>query len=650
MSTIQELQQRTVSFLTQSTAASETGEFEALGAAPPQPDNQFVLFLPSHLERALAVTRELMEIANAKPGDEGLEAALNKIESRRSEENLDLLKYALLVFITHHPQGRRLPIPPLDQRSPEKIVPSQMTVARGLQAMGGLGPEANLDHFREDTAVNDHHNKWHVVYPFSGIPDPNNPEQTITKNRQGELFWYMHQQMIARYDAERKAFDLAATVALADYQAPMAEGYDANLPGYSNRPPNSTMANLSQPGFSYTVADHATRRDRLLQAAQTGKLKRGNTTIPITPALLGNTQESNLDSVSDFNDPHSFYGTHHNLGHVLIASALDPQGNPSRPPGVMRGTDTAVRDPIFFRWHKHVDEIFFTWQETLPENDFTTGVPSVRIRKKLDGASAADNQSPDILLAFQDDIAGASAPTFDGQSFGEATFGGAHWNDPPSSFSVLTNELQTSMREESITLPDGSPGVKPYLDHKEFFYFFRLENLSAQVQKVTLRVYLVPKEWSDDRRKWIEMDKFAQSLTPNQKVVVFRPARFSSVVRKPAVRPSETRPPQPPGATGTDYCDCGWPYHLLLPRGKEAGMDFLLMVMLTDHQADLVGAEKKCGSMSFCGARDADYPDSKPMGYPFDRPFRRATIGQVITSQSNMAARELKIRFTGEEN
>ena len=74
-------------------------------------------------------------------------------------------------------------------------------------------------------------------------------------------------------------------------------------------------------------------------------------------------------------------------------------------------------------------------------------------------------------------------------------------------------------------------------------------------------------------------------------------------------------------------------------------MDFRLFVMLTDYQADLVGAEKKCGSMSFCGVKDADYPDKRPMGYPFDRPFA-APVSEVFKRPDlvNVAMRDIKIK------
>lgn len=94
---------------------------------------------------------------------------------------------------------------------------------------------------------------------------------------------------------------------------------------------------------------------------------------------------------------------------------------------------------------------------------------------------------------------------FDGQQVGETTFGGvANWDRPPSQFPVSTDEFLTFMREEEIRLPDGGVARKPYLDHEEFVYFLRLENLASQPQQVTIRVFIAPSEFAfKDRRTWI---------------------------------------------------------------------------------------------------------------------------------------------------
>lgn len=55
-----------------------------------------------------------------------------------------------------------------------------------------IDPEHRVAYFREDLGINLHHWHWHLVYPFDA--DVN----IVNKDRRGELFYYMHQQIIAR--------------------------------------------------------------------------------------------------------------------------------------------------------------------------------------------------------------------------------------------------------------------------------------------------------------------------------------------------------------------------------------------------------------------------------------------------------------------
>lgn len=194
-----------------------------------------------------------------------------------------------------------------------------------------------------------------------------------------------------------------------------------------------------------------------------------------------------------------------------------------------------------------------------------------------------------------------------------------------------------------------------YLYPQDFFYFLRVENTANRVSDVTVRIFLAPHDAAsvEDRRKWIELDKFKHTLQPKQRAVIFRRADESSVIRKPAVKTlgpveipvSSPLTGAPDAGDAENYCDCGWPYNLLLPRGTRAGMSFRLFVMLTDWQKDQVPGDSECGSMSYCGAKDK-YPDVRGMGYPFDRPFSvNKSIGQTIARQHNIATRDITIKW-----
>ena len=65
-------------------------------------------------------------------------------------------------------------------------------VESSTESLEAVGGEGQLDWFREDPLANQHHEHWHVVYPVGGVPDGRGG--ATGKDRQGELFFYMHQQ------------------------------------------------------------------------------------------------------------------------------------------------------------------------------------------------------------------------------------------------------------------------------------------------------------------------------------------------------------------------------------------------------------------------------------------------------------------------
>src|SRR4029077_852576 len=77
---------------------------------------------------------------------------------------------------------------------------------------------------------------------------------------------------------------------------------------------------------------------------------------------LGATVESTIAS-----DSRPTYGNLHNMGHVLLALIGSPDDIEH---GVMWSTGTAIMDPVFWQWHRHVDDFAFRWQEAQHSSDF----------------------------------------------------------------------------------------------------------------------------------------------------------------------------------------------------------------------------------------------------------------------------------------
>lgn len=640
-----------------------------------------------------------------------LGATLALVEEERDVGDPELVRQGFALFVTHNERGRSLVKPRTIRAAPGLFTaPRVKRVGRAL-SIGGLAP--TLDYWREDMLANEHHQHWHEVYPFTGRPpasfsqwvgsvsdadkvallnvikpgvnwqakvagataaqvaaffaaalDPPGrrnlldnffgqvpqgeqlPRALLRKililnDRHGELFLYMHRQMLARYDAELLSHQLARVAPFKPtaWGQPIPEGYDPEGLTAGQVPFTTRKANRALPA---QLAQFL----RSLQSQVDGVLRTG-----IVPSIDGSEPDRPIaaNSLGEFVEAQL-----HNTGHGLIGSLSEPipRGRPGAgsPNGVMNNPMAAIRDQVFWRWHKQIDDIGAKWQDTLVPATFSDQ-PAALIRDQLSGQPTPWT-SPDIVLVRTADLPANRTPA-QLQQLGQSMFGGAKWDTDFTAAPAQSGNTSLTTVSELVTFVDtaslANGRTVKFLSHEPFTYFIRVENTSAQRLEVTARIFLVPSTTAQDRRAWIEMDKFTSALQPHERAVLCRSDRDSAVIKRPA----ETSPvaiDSRPATAEPSYCDCGWPYTLLLPRGAAApGMQFRLMVMFTDATTDRVVQPGPCGSMSFCGARDR-YPDTRDMGYPFARPFAGApatAIRDFIRGLASAAARTVTIRHTG---
>ena len=569
--------------------------------AEPSPAQRFLPALPSHLTRAVDLAAHFMRLANAQPGEAGLLAVADDAEPRLREGDPAWTQYALRLFLAHHPEGRAVPVPTLTERAPHLVLPSGRPFPTKRVPPGLPGAEVWMDYFREDAALNDALDAVRLRAPASGHPDPTAPERRVLPARRGERHWHWVQQLLARYDTDRLSFGMHRVAPLQDLTAPINEGYDAGLAGYAPRPGGVGLTGLS----GYDLTEHAMRRDRLCAGASSGQLWLDDTPVLLeTLEELAHTLESTPASLDGeaWKNPLGPHGSYHHLGEVLLACARAPRDT-SGLPGVVGDPATAARDPLFYRWMRHVDEILDTWRSVhLPPHDLSDA-PPVTLRKWIGEGPYPAHQSPDFLLCFLKDLPGGDAPDFDGQRWGEETFGGAHWDEPPPTFFVSTHTLRTYLAKRPVRLPDGSEPLVNRLEHEPFAYFLRLENPLPREQTVTVRIHLVADAFAEDRRMWMEMDRFVCTLRPSAREVIYRPSRLASVVH-----------------------ENGWPANLLLPRGRREGMLFRFQVLVTDAAVD--GADGET--------------DAREAGYPFNRPLPGRRINELL-ERPNLITRNIWI-------
>jgi len=652
----------------------------------------FAWFDPVQAHDALMLAAELAVRAGSRRRvSAGLSLALDAADLAADQLPAGMVRQALAIFETHHRSARRLVKPRTVAADPGRFAPSRRPspVATGSSDQN----EAKLDYWREDALANEHHDHWHQVYPHSGLPptdwlqwatdvsrsaaaellealepsgnwaatvDTLTPQELLDEfmsraealngpqlraffdslsstayrglfrinDRQGELFFYMHQQMLARYDAERISVGLSRVTPFGptQWKQPIVEGYDPVLgTRYGRRDASRQLAPAHVTELS---AFHVELNDAITSG---GLLGAAATPIAVDRVTIGEATEGTDSRLRDLR-PGRYLGIH-NWGHSRIA-ALSVDG-----PGVMNDPSVAIRDPVFWRWHRYIDGLVEKWQSTLPAEDFSDA-PAVKVRNDLQGGTGAW-KSPDIILI---DTSGVVDPTMLPSTIG-AGVGGANWDTDFTDSTIVLPDGSTLPTVGNLTtrfkagqLIDGTPVM--HMTHDAFAYAVRIENSSSAPLLITLRVFIVPQQWAEQRRRWIELDKFIYTASPGRSVA-FRADTDLAVIKKPAeYDPSDIHPD---GGDPNDagYCACGWPNPLVLPRGTPTGLRSRVAVMCTDATLDNASPEGLCGSMSFCGAVDR-YPDARDMGYPFARPFA-SSIASTFAALDNAAARSVTI-------
>ena len=181
-------------------------------------------------------------------------------------------------------------IPSIMETFPDKYVDSQVfakvreevnIVPEGSRApieipvdytASNLEDEHRVAYFTEDLGVNLHHWHWHLVYPFSG------PMEVVNKDRRGELFYYFHQQMMARYNIERMCNSLRRVRRMVNFREPIPEAYFPKLDSlvanraYPGRPAGMVLqdVNREQDQWQIDIQDMETSIARVYEAIHSG--------------------------------------------------------------------------------------------------------------------------------------------------------------------------------------------------------------------------------------------------------------------------------------------------------------------------------------------------------------------------------------------
>ncbi|XP_057375654.1 phenoloxidase subunit 1-like isoform X2 [Daphnia carinata] len=609
----------------------------------------------------------------------------------RDAVNEHIFVYALSAALIQRKDARSLRLPPIYEIFPGKFFETKVRSEAQTSVQQQKEPaikqpiiidknfaatnrvvENRLSYFREDLGklhncfvyivrknhvvhfisqgINSHHWHWHLIFPVEATGEIINPP-----DRRGELFYYMHQQILARYDAERIANGLARVTSYHDWDEPIIEAYFPKLTNangaihWASRPAGLVLKDINIPdegvelGIEFQIQNLELWRTRILHAIHKGSVVKANGEVVQLDETTGTNTLGELIEASQWSADKLFYGDLHNFGHIAVCYIHDPDRSHSENMGVMGDSVTAMRDPIFYRWHKFIDSLFQQFKATL--NPYT-----------------AQQLTLEGITVNNVEVRRNASPNNPGLN-------------PPK------NLIITGWQESIVELDRGLDfsSLRPvqarvtHLQHEDFFYRIQVTNSTKTTQEIVFRIFLAPIadeagrpfSFREQRLLMIELDKFVVRVTPGANRVK-RKSDDSSVTIpfERTFRDLEAAAPATPLAPGgvptdlptdrmTNFCGCGWPDHFLVPRGApNPGMPFTLFAMATSWEEDRVvngeDTKKLCrNAASYCGVLDEKYPDKRPMGFPFDRPPDKmmTTLAKFVEKSPNMKTTEIRIQF-----
>lgn len=174
-----------------------------------------------------------------------------------------------------------------------------------------------------------------------------------------------------------------------------------------------------------------------------------------------------------------YYGDIHNMGHIFMAFAHDPEHRHLESFGVLGESATAIRDPVFYRWHAFIDKMFQVHKEKLrPYNAKEIGYESVNVT------------------------------SVEVQTDGE---------EKTNVFKTFWQQSDVDLSRGMDFLPRGNIYARfNHIQHVPFIYTIKVNNDKNSQIRGTVRIFLAPKydeegkefKFAEQRLLMIEMDRF----------------------------------------------------------------------------------------------------------------------------------------------
>ncbi|XP_017777164.1 PREDICTED: hexamerin-like [Nicrophorus vespilloides] len=575
----------------------------------------FSVFYPEHLKQAVALFKTFYY---AKDFETFFKCAV----WARQNVNEGMFVYALAVAVAHSKHTENVILPPIHEIFPEYFFNDEVIhkAQQYKQHYWGtyehedeikdasykgytihanysgwymnVHPEQSMTYFTEDIGLNSYYYYQNVYMPFWMEKE----YMSFDGSYRGELFYFYHQQILARFYLERLS-NGKGEIPHFDFEHPIETGFYPSLT-YANGlkfPTRPNHANLYYHGvdgeqqynffgnysYSYTYVKDYERR--LRDALDNGWVytPEGKQVFLYTKEgfqTLCNLVESNPES------PNSrFYGDLQVFARRLLGYSYFPLDQYKVAPSALEQFETSLRDPMFYQLYKRMMYYFYQYQNYMG--------PYEKEELLFKGVKIEDMEIDRLITYFDYHYSDLShAVTVDEKEFVEDTF------------EVRARQFR--------------------LNHKAFNY--KVNVVSEKATDAFVKVFIGPKydeygreiDMEDNYMNFFELDRFKYTLQAGKNVIK-RSSLESNYFSEDRTTYKQLYKQVLTAFNGGEafkYPDFTkyytFPQRLMLPKGEFGGKTYQFYVIVSEYHSS---ENNEIANYLV----DTEYS----MGYPLDRPI-----------------------------
>jgi hypothetical protein len=457
--------------------------------------------------------------------------------------------------------------------------------------------ESKISYFTEDIGLNTYYYYFHADYPFWMT----GKNYDLVRERRGEQYLFVHQQLLARYYLERLSNDIGIIPEFSWYE-PIKTGYYPALRYYNGAffPTRDNYFNTYTERNYYDVDLVKDYERRIFDAIDLGFVimpdgTHYDLTKPESIEILGNMIQFNTDSPN-----RRFFGYFIWMSKLLLGGSFTTRYTTKYDfkvlPSVLEHYETTLRDPVFWQLYKRIIKFYWHFKDTLPYYK--------KSELMFDGVKITSVDMGKLVTYFD---------KFDAD---------------------ITNAVDVEVLDKKITIDKVSDlyrfGKVSHYGGEDFVvkarqwrlnhmpFTFNLHVYSDRVVKSVVRVYLGPKynefgrvyDINENRENFVLLDLFKYDLIVGDNVISRDSSEFTWYVKDTTTyfdlyKNTMMFNDKKSKWDVSDYTEgrFGFPDRLMLPKGKKGGMPFQFYFIITPYTP----------------STDGYYVDNLPFGYPFDR-------------------------------